>query len=190
MNCEQAEIFMMKYFDRELDDLEYTRLQKHLGCCERCRVDFDNLKEVLSAVENDAMVEPPEEFDAEVMAKINYDRSSERKKASGWLVLLYNSVIVISTVLLIVFMSDAKGIEFVKTLKQIGACLTSFASLVQGMFITIMGMFEGIIDTMRIMQQVGAAIAEEDLYAIGALLLIILGMKNLFTAKAGQNREN
>lgn len=190
MNCEQAEIFMMKFFDGEFSELEYARFEKHLKCCEICSVNFVNMKEVLSTIETDAMIEPPEGFEAEVMARIGSIENVKREKGAKWLILLYNSAALISIALLAIFMSGLKEIDFVKTPRQIGACVASIGTLVRVMFHATMGMLNGIIDTVRILQQVGTAITQEHLYTIAALMLLILGMKNLYTAKAGQNGGN
>ena len=172
---------MMKFFDGEYNELEYEIFEEHLKCCKKCAFDFTSMKEVLSAVETDALADPPEDFEARVMEKVRCAKSAKRQKASKWITILYNSVAVISVLLAAVLMSGKNISDLINILKQIGMCLVSFRSLIQTVFTITMGIVNPIADALIILRQISAAIMQEYVYMVAALILVALGMNKLYT---------
>lgn len=70
MKCVESQDYMMKYFDRELNDIEEAQLKQHLKYCSDCQKDFLSYKEIFTFVEEEPGIEPPEDFELQVMNRI------------------------------------------------------------------------------------------------------------------------
>ncbi|PYG85698.1 osteopetrosis-associated transmembrane protein 1 precursor [Ruminiclostridium sufflavum DSM 19573] len=70
MRCEDFRNHIMKFFDKELNDIEEAQLKQHLKICKNCSDEFNKLKEVIDFVEQDSEIEPPEDFELQVMSRI------------------------------------------------------------------------------------------------------------------------
>ncbi len=70
MKCNEAQDFMMKYFDKNLNDIGAAQLKQHLKSCKKCSDEFLSLEEVFLEIEQDSAIEPPEDFELQVMSRI------------------------------------------------------------------------------------------------------------------------
>jgi hypothetical protein len=70
MKCNDSQNLIMKYFDRELNDIEDAQLKQHIRVCKHCSDEFESLKEIFNAVEQQQDIEPPEDFERQVMYRI------------------------------------------------------------------------------------------------------------------------
>lgn len=70
MKCVDSKNYIMKFFDRELNDIEEIQLKQHLKTCNCCSEEFNTLKEIFDIVEQDSGIEPPEDFELQVMSRI------------------------------------------------------------------------------------------------------------------------
>jgi anti-sigma factor RsiW len=80
----------MKYFDGTVNETERLQLMQHLKTCEKCSNEFDSLKDIFNCLEEeDNHIEPPANFEEQVMAKVNLYEADRRKKVDGFLMLIY-----------------------------------------------------------------------------------------------------
>ena len=79
MKCEESQNFIMKYFDRELNDIEEAQLKQHLKVCKNCSDEFESLKEIFNVIEQGLEIEPPEDFERQVMYRIENETVMYRK---------------------------------------------------------------------------------------------------------------
>lgn len=70
MKCVDSKNYIMKFFDRELNDIEEAHLKQHLKTCKDCSEEFNSLKEIFDIVEQESEIEPPEDFEIQVMSRI------------------------------------------------------------------------------------------------------------------------
>ncbi|MCI8342197.1 MAG: hypothetical protein HFE62_03155 [Firmicutes bacterium] len=70
MKCQDAELLMMKYLDRELNEFEAESLNKHLTECSTCREAFDIYDSMAVQMDQAEQANAPEGFEAAVMAKV------------------------------------------------------------------------------------------------------------------------
>lgn len=70
MICNDSQNYMMKFFDREINDIEEAQLKQHLKTCSKCSKEFFSLKEIFSEIEKVQEIEPPEDFERQVMTRI------------------------------------------------------------------------------------------------------------------------
>ncbi len=86
MKCSEAQNYMMRYLDKELNAFEENHLEEHIETCEICSEEFAGLKEIFAGIENDlTVIEPPEDFELQVMNRIRnetemYGKISENGK--------------------------------------------------------------------------------------------------------------
>ncbi len=70
MRCNEYQDLMMKFFDKNLNDIEEARFKQHIKVCSKCNEEFLSLKEILCEIGQDSAVEPPENFELQVMRRI------------------------------------------------------------------------------------------------------------------------
>ncbi len=70
MQCRETNDLIMKYFDHDISELEIEMLLKHNEKCPGCALEFDAMKEALSALEELPLLEVPEGFEAKVLESI------------------------------------------------------------------------------------------------------------------------
>ncbi|MDF2984793.1 MAG: hypothetical protein K0R50_303 [Eubacterium sp.] len=70
MKCNESQVLMMKFFDRNINDIEEALLKQHIRTCTKCSEEFLSLKEIFSEIEQDSAIEPPEDFELQVMSRI------------------------------------------------------------------------------------------------------------------------
>lgn len=181
MNCEQAGLFMMKFFDGEYNELEYIEFEEHLKCCKKCALDFANMKKVLSAVETDALIEPPENFESDVMAKVSRIKRAKQQKSKKWIVILYKTAAVICVFLLATLMYGKNLLDVSNMIEQMDAYAVPLKSLIHVVLTIIMVLPDSVADTLQILNQVATAIVQEYVYVFAAPILVALGMNKLYT---------
>lgn len=82
MNCNQSQDTMMKFFDKDINDIEEAQLKNHLKTCKICSEEFKSLKEIFLDIEQIPEIEPPEDFELQVMNRIEKEVPLY-KKSSG-----------------------------------------------------------------------------------------------------------
>ncbi|MGI6778807.1 MAG: anti-sigma factor family protein [Acetivibrionales bacterium] len=80
MNCSLSRNHMMKCFDGEHNDIEDAYFKQHLKACQHCREEFEEMKKVFDILETITQVQPPENFETEVMEKIGVLENKREKK--------------------------------------------------------------------------------------------------------------
>ncbi|GAE87410.1 zf-HC2 domain-containing protein [Acetivibrio straminisolvens] len=85
MNCELYKEYIMKYMDKVITEAEQIELDKHLEQCNACSMEFNQLKSIVTVLEEESVVEPPRDFENMVMKKINmlkiYHKKQDKKRA-------------------------------------------------------------------------------------------------------------
>ena len=72
MTCNNAQTLMMKYFDKNINDIEEAQLKQHIKTCNNCTQEFTSLKDIFDLVEADTCekILPPADFEVQVMSRI------------------------------------------------------------------------------------------------------------------------
>jgi len=58
MKCEEVEIKMIDYLDKNLEEGEHREIEKHLETCERCLDELNECQKVLNQISREEMVKP------------------------------------------------------------------------------------------------------------------------------------
>lgn len=164
MNCEQSQELMMKYFDGDFNDIEKQQFKQHLMMCGKCNEDFKQLGSILNFLGDAVDVEPPQDFEANVMEKVHAFELEKKKKTGKILILLYNLTVVISVALLIVFFAGTKGVTIPETLKLIDICADSLAGTISAMLGALTTVFSLMAGVFRTLFQVGFSIITDYYY--------------------------
>ena len=69
MDCENANLLLMKYMDSALSETEADLLAKHLDSCDKCQEDFNVYDEMMGGFPIETTI-APDNFESLVMAKI------------------------------------------------------------------------------------------------------------------------
>lgn len=74
MDCNKANKLMMDYMDLNISEEDEFSLRNHLKECEECRESFELYTQILDEFSLDAnnIIEAPEDFEANIMEKIEY----------------------------------------------------------------------------------------------------------------------
>lgn len=172
MSCKQYSDLLMRYFDKDLNDIEAVKLKQHLKACRECSEEFVSLSEIFSFVESDITLEPPEDLEAKVMDKIRHLAPSPKVQPDrGVKLFLYfysfTSLALIAAVLLFslvfgntAFLNKIPGFELI-------SAVFSAASIVYSSV-------QGIIDTIF---EIGISLAKTYYYLIIMLLVMFFAIQ-------------
>jgi len=78
MSCSKAYEYFMNLMDNSLSIMESEWLERHVSICEKCREDFMAYEAVLNALEDDSVIEAPDDLEERVMAQINEMASADK----------------------------------------------------------------------------------------------------------------
>jgi predicted anti-sigma-YlaC factor YlaD len=188
MNCEQSQELMMKYFDGDFNDIENQQFKQHLMMCGKCNEDFKQLGSILNFIGDAVAVEPPQDFEANVMEKVHAFELEKKKKMGKMLMLLYNLTAVISIALLIVFFAGMKGATIPETLKLVDICIGSLAGTISAMLSALSAVFSLMTGVFRTLFQVGFSIITDHYYIFLTLMAILVAIQKMFFVLVEQDR--
>lgn len=92
MNCDAYRDLMMMHFDGNINDVDFARLKQHMNACASCKSEFMQLESILNSLEEGEIVEPPSDFESQVMTRI---KTLEQNKNRNIEALIYGIPILI-----------------------------------------------------------------------------------------------
>lgn len=81
MKCEEARLLMNKSIDSEIDNKEISLLGEHLEHCERCTVEFEELRYLTEIMGEIEMKELPDNFENELHLKLLNEAEKENSES-------------------------------------------------------------------------------------------------------------
>ena len=189
MNCSSANEYIMKFFDGKCSDIEYEELKNHLNECEEYKKAFDELDEIFNILKTEE-VEPPENFEAEVMKKVEAYERKRKKKAEIFMITVY-SIATAAVVALTMLLVSSSGIDAVW--RDITETITSFESFKD--FTSAVGDVTGkffiiVLATARALFDVGVVIINEYYYIIVAVGILFVLAHRTFVYLTNRSRSN
>lgn len=101
MNCNQVSENIDKYLENRLDLGQMNDLQDHIDKCKKCRLEFEEMKQIFFILDDKTELEPPLDFTENIMKKVklNNKTTSNKKRrifgssliAAGLLIFMMNS---------------------------------------------------------------------------------------------------
>lgn len=70
MECRQIIEKMDQYYEKKLNDIEVYKIEKHLEKCNRCKMEYEEYKEIFDLLDCHPIVLPPADFTSRVMDEI------------------------------------------------------------------------------------------------------------------------
>jgi Fe2+ transport system protein B len=103
MNCNDYSSSIMRYYDGSLNDIESAQLKQHLKVCKNCSCEFEDMKLILNTLENDNKIEPPEDFEINVMDRIKTIQHEWKKVPDNTIKFIYGFTTFLLVLLLFMF---------------------------------------------------------------------------------------
>lgn len=189
MNCELSNDYLMKYFDGEINDIEEAQFKQHLKTCSKCSEEFNCMSEIFTSLGTTNTVEPPVDFEARVMEKVDMIENARKEKSARMLVLLYNAATVVSIILLLIFVADLKQVSVFSAFDKINEYFSSFTNIAAAVFGVLKDIFQLITGVVGVIFQVAVSIIKSYYYIFVVLLALLLAIQKLFTIVAAQDRR-
>ncbi len=95
MNCTQCHNYLMRHFDRNLDNKEWDLLNRHLHSCKSCFGLFSHLEEILGALETACPPELPSGLEELTLQRIKSLSAFRPNSQSGYSKLAYGSILTV-----------------------------------------------------------------------------------------------
>lgn len=157
MKCNESQNYIMRFFDKDLNDIEQAKLKQHLKNCEKCSEEFSNLQQIFTEIEQDTdFLEPPEDFELQVMNRIEKEAYMYQKQKNDN-VFMYNILLMaVSLIFVIIFGSKMwevlnKPIGLIQqthlTFEIIKDFLSAAVSMIKGLAIAVVGVTASIYKT-------------------------------------------
>ena len=174
MKCVDSQNFIMKFFDKELNDIEEAQLKQHLKNCKHCYEEFNGLKEIFDIVEQDSGIEPPEDFEVQVMSRIANEAKIYKKPIDNNL-FEYN-ILLVSVSLIFVTIFAGTLWEIFKTPINLIQIMNSIVDFSKDFIVSAISMLRGIVIAIL---SVAASVYKTYFFGyivLGFLLLITQGV--------------
>lgn len=181
MNCEEANNYMMKYFDGDIDEIEDAQLRQHLKSCGRCMQEYDCMTEIFATLENPVIMEPPEDFEAKVMEKVNEIERKRMDRRTRMLVFLYNAAAIIAIGLLMVFVVGNRPGGIPSAIESIKGYFGSFNSVTSAVFGIVGDIFKLLGGVLMTLLQVFVSIVKTYYYVFVAMIVLLLAVQRLYS---------
>lgn len=101
MKCSESQNHMMKFFDKEINDIEEAQFRQHLKTCTKCSEEFFSMRDIFADLEQETAIEPPEDFELQVMNRIEkevvlYKKPGDDSKFAYNILLVAMSLVFVS----------------------------------------------------------------------------------------------
>jgi|GEM_PF-627239 len=179
MNCEAAKEYIMKYFDGDQNGPEELQFRQHLKTCASCSEEFNCMEAIFRTLETKEEIEPPENFEALVMDKVNVIEKERKEKSENRIVWLYNGATLLSIVLLLVFVADLKQVSVFSAFQKIGEYFNSFSSAAAAVAGVVQDLFELLGNALLAVIDVAFSIVRSFYPVFMALAVMIFAIQRL-----------
>jgi DNA phosphorothioation-dependent restriction protein DptG len=190
MNCKESNDYMMSYFDGNQNDIEHAQFKQHLKSCSCCSRDFESMKEIFCAIESKDSIEPPQDFEVNVMKKINSFEMTRKKRADAVLIFTYSFVTVILTALAVAFMARLNGINIFGLFSTTGESFSSFPDTLFTIVNILNAIYHIAIKIADALLQVLNVLTGTYYFMIGVLLCFFIMLPKVFTGLAKQGGKD
>lgn len=126
MKCSEVNEIMMKYFDGEINDIDFYYFKQHLKSCPACSEQYTIMSEVLGYMEKQPSMDPPEDFEACVMESIKVlpvSRKSFIRMPLSILYVLLATAFLMFTIWAVIFLNSITAIDLIQLIMRNGLTL-------------------------------------------------------------------
>lgn len=182
MNCKLSGEYIMKFFDGDLNDIENSHLQRHLKACERCKREFESMKEIFDSLGQTNVIEPPEDFEERVMEKIYSMEMTNKSKSELSFAFLYTGVAFILMIALVIINEVLRYVDFHEVVLKFGTVadfLPMLLNAARNFLVFVSGIQKGL-------HQAAAAVADSFSFVFQISAGILLMIYGVLTRRAKQ----
>lgn len=189
MNCNTSKEYIMKYFDGEKSIVQDEQFKKHLDSCQDCRDEFNCMETIFNTIEEQTAAEPPENFEAMVMEKVNLYEKQRSKKNSTLIVLAYNAATLLSIALLLIYVADIKHFDFLTAFDQIRNYIGSFSSATEAVMSVVGDISRLLGNALVTVVKAAFSVVRSYYYVFLALIVMLFAIEKLFAYVCKLGRE-
>ncbi|WP_432662054.1 zf-HC2 domain-containing protein [Wukongibacter baidiensis] len=80
MECREVIEMIDRYYEKQLNDIEVHKIEKHLEECDECRNEYEEMKVIFNLLLDHPIVLPPEDFTNNIMDKVGHKKDYRRTK--------------------------------------------------------------------------------------------------------------
>lgn len=187
MNCKLSSEYIMKYFDKDVNDIETAHMKQHFKTCKKCSMEFEELSSIFGALENDSIIEPPQDFELNVMEKVNTVELVRKKRNDRFLIALYSLVSAFILLVAMTFNSLFGGLSVFAVIGRLGenfSLLSSSLLILYELIVRIYSIFSEVIGALL---QVSVLLIKTYYYVLALLLGMLLIVQRMFMTLVRQN---
>ncbi len=188
MSCEQYSEKIMKYFDGALNDIEIKELKQHINTCEKCNEEFEELSTILGFIENDDFIQPPEDFEIQVMTRIYGLEPNENRRLEIFMMCLLGIATVFALVLSAAFTYSILGVSLFKLGGYIISAYTPFAAFAEMAGSVIESITSPVVNVAKALVEIGIGIATNYYYIVILLVVLLFAVQWMFFSLIRQNK--
>lgn len=179
MNCKDIQNLSMRYFDGDLDDMEYARLRQHLQNCPGCLSEFEEMNQVMEAIKLNE-VEPPQGFEAKVMERVCQLEVIRNRRTKTVLTVLYSLTGLLLLMLGVAFAAGLKDLTVYEAVGQLGSYLNSWSGIMFTLYNILKIFYNMISGITDILLQVVIALTKTYYYIFAAMILMLFILKKMY----------
>ncbi|MCX8131344.1 MAG: zf-HC2 domain-containing protein [Clostridia bacterium] len=187
MSCGLYDDSMMKYFDKELNDIETAQFKQHLKGCVSCSEEFEQLSGILGSIEKDIFIEPPLEFEAQVMGKIADLELAERKKPSVIKILILGMGTILTFLMASALIYSILGISIFKLMSYALSDSPTFANIFESANTAFEGGITSIVEYAKTVLEVGIVLAKAHYYIVILVAVLLFALQWMIVSLIKQN---
>lgn len=179
MSCDSYNSSIMRYFDGNIDHAERLSLEQHLRTCEDCRRDFEQMDSILNAIEGEGGIEPPEDFEQQVMDKIRMVDPIQSKKPNMLFISLYGFAAMMLFTVCSVLSYSIMGISVVKLVSGIAGNYISTSEVIDMVYFNVQSIAVSVFETVMAYADAAVSLVWEHYYLtvlIGVILFALQWM--------------
>jgi hypothetical protein len=180
MSCDLTNEYIMKHFDGTLNDIENAQLKQHLKTCVKCSETFNDLSMIFNALEATDLVEPPLNFETEVMEKVSALENARKERNATIAAFLYNIATVLSIIMLTAFVTNFNDIGIFRLPDGSGGGAGSFSEILLMMYNFLSGFYHFIFSLFTTFIEINLAIFEAYYHIFAVLCVLALAGQQMF----------
>lgn len=184
MSCQNCSEAMMRFFDGNLNDIETAQMKQHLKTCQKCSDEFESLNSILCVLETDSIIEPPQDFEEQVMAKIN---GLEPESKKNFRVLVYGIPIVLVISLSMLITARFMGGMAFDAVEQLVGSSTPLADFLTTMFNIVNALYTVLSELVNVVLQVSLVLIKTYYYLIIMLASMLFAIQWMLVMLVRQN---
>jgi predicted anti-sigma-YlaC factor YlaD len=177
----------MKYFDKNINDIEHALMKQHLKACEKCNAEFEELNGIFNLLLNDNQIEPPLNFESDVMKKVEEVDFARKKRNDRFLIMLYSMISLSIALVSLFIIQNFNSFTFIETIKNAVEQLSAFSSALFIIYEVTGRLTRAFVQIMGNFFQASLALIKTYNYVFTILLGILLILETMYRKMVRQD---